>query len=135
MGDSEKNGGHLLLIPVPPTLVPSYPQASAPLARLPPQSPSFPMALPTLLIPCWVLLPAVNSRSICPFQPQNDRQNILFLMKLLPRERYGVEMECKGEVTPKDWRLHHHLFLPGLSSFFPAPKVSVSLTSPPVPLP
>lgn len=98
MKDSEKNGGHLLFIHVSPTSVPSSPKPplhnSFPPGSLDSRWPDLYLS-PVLLIPCWVLLLSGDSRSICPFRPQNDRRNILFLMTLLPGEGCGGEMGLK----------------------------------------
>lgn len=64
-------------------------------------------------VPCWASLPAAGSRSICPFQRQNDRQSILFLMTLLPEEGCGVRGALEGRGLPR-LGSPHHLFLPAI---------------------
>lgn len=80
----------------PSSAKPPLCQLAFPLSSQIPRGLTFALSL-TFLIPCWVLLPAVDSRSICPFRPQNDRQSILFLMTLLPRQGCGAEMGLQRE--------------------------------------
>ena len=63
-------------------------------------SPPMLSGAPRRAVPCWVSPPAAGSRSICPFQRQNDRQSILFLMTSLPEQGCVVRGGSRRERTP-----------------------------------